>query len=213
MCGPDRQQTSKGRHSGGPDHQLEPGANELSPAMTVNGVELANGVGLLPQIPGSRPTAGVLVFYPDDDRRQFYKMCCDASVPATLEQFAAPGKAAEATAIRFYYVTDLTAKAEMESEHLPASTWTNLWLPPPSAPGPGIMDRLLPFMPTLPHGMTWPQWGREIVDRAVERAIQETHDHIRAMKRALEGRLKQEMKTDHPGLSWMIMHAADLLNR
>ena len=33
------------------------------------------------------------------------------------------------------------------------------------------------------------------------------------MKSALEGRMGEEVKPDHPGLPWIVMHSANLLNR
>ena len=47
----------------------------------------------------------------------------------------------------------------------------------------------------------------------IERAIQSVRDQVRTMKSSLESRLKGEIKADHPALPWLIMHAANLLNR
>ena len=41
----------------------------------------------------------------------------------------------------------------------------------------------------------------------VERAVQIVQDQIRTVKSALEGRMKEEVKPDHPGLPWMVINA------
>ena len=47
----------------------------------------------------------------------------------------------------------------------------------------------------------------------IERAIQGVQDQIRTLKSALESRLGKEVSAEHPALPWLIMHAANLLNR
>ena len=47
----------------------------------------------------------------------------------------------------------------------------------------------------------------------IERAIQEVQGQIRATKSALEARLGQKITSSHPGLPWLVMHAANTLNR
>ena len=47
----------------------------------------------------------------------------------------------------------------------------------------------------------------------IERAIQGVQDQISTVKNSLESRLRKEVKADHPALPWLVMHAANLLNR
>ena len=46
----------------------------------------------------------------------------------------------------------------------------------------------------------------------IERAVQTVQDQVRTMKSALEGRIGEDVKPDHPGLPWLVMRSASLLN-
>ena len=43
-------------------------------------------------------------------------------------------------------------------------------------------------------------------------SIHTVHDQIRTMKSALEGIIGDVVKQDHPGLTWLVMHSANLIN-
>ena len=47
----------------------------------------------------------------------------------------------------------------------------------------------------------------------IERAIQAVQDHIRTMKSALEGITGEDIRPDHPGLPWLVMHSSNIINR
>ena len=47
----------------------------------------------------------------------------------------------------------------------------------------------------------------------IERAVQEVQGQLRTTNSALEARLKQMVTSSHPGLPWLVMHAANTLNR
>ena len=47
----------------------------------------------------------------------------------------------------------------------------------------------------------------------IERAIQTIQGQIRASKGALEARLKKHIESTHPGLPWLVAHAANTVNR
>ena len=46
-----------------------------------------------------------------------------------------------------------------------------------------------------------------------ERALQAVQDQTRTMKSALEGRIGEEVRPEHPGLPWLVMHSANIINR
>ena len=46
----------------------------------------------------------------------------------------------------------------------------------------------------------------------VGRAMQTVQDQIRTMRSSLEGRLGEDVKSDHTGLSWLVIHSANLIN-